>query len=67
MADQSSSSTLEELRRLVRDKERELAELDLMLADYHAERSGLIRELRKLRARLGNAEEVASFEPLSNG
>lgn len=64
MADQRSSLTLEELRLLVRKKERELSELDLMLADYHAERSGLIRELRKLRARLRDAEEVASSEPI---
>lgn len=64
MVDQNGSSTLEELRCLVLDKERELAELDLMLADYHAERSHLISELRKLRARLRNAEEAASSEPV---
>ena len=67
MADQRSSLTLEELRLLVRKKERELSELDLMLADYHAERSRLIRELRKLKARLRETEEAASSEPIRNG
>jgi hypothetical protein len=64
VADQRSSLTLEELRLLVRKKERELSELDLMLADYHAERSRLIRELRKLQARLRDTEEAASSEPI---
>jgi hypothetical protein len=64
VADQRSSLTLEELRLLVHKKERELSELDLMLADYHAERFGLIRELRKLRARLRDAEEAVSSEPI---
>lgn len=64
VADQRSSLTLEELRLLIRKKERELSELDLMLADYHAERSRLIRELRKIRARLCDAEEAASSEPI---
>ena len=64
MTEQRSSLTLEELRLLIRKKERELTELDLMLADYHAERSGLIRELRELRARLCDAEEAASSEPI---
>ena len=64
MADQRSSLSLEELRLLIRKKERELSELHLMLADYHAERSGLIRELRKLRARLRDADEVVSSEPI---
>jgi ribosomal protein L29 len=64
VADQRSSLTLEELRLLIRTKERELSQLDLMLADYHAERSGLIRELRKLQARLRDTEEAASSEPI---
>jgi len=59
MADRIRTSTLEELRRVVRDKESELSELDLILADYHAERSRLIRELRRLRAQLCDAEEAA--------
>ena len=54
------SSTLEELRREVRNKESELSELDLMLADYHTERYRLIRELRRLRAQLGDAEGTAA-------
>jgi uncharacterized coiled-coil protein SlyX len=60
VADQTKTSTLEELHRAVQDKERELTELDLMLADYHTERSRLIRELRRLRAQLRDAEETAS-------
>ena len=64
MTDQRSSLTLEELRLLIRNKERELSELDLMLADYHAEHSQLIHELRTLRARLRDAEEAASSEPI---
>ena len=65
MADQTRTSTIEELHRAVRDKERELSELDLMLADYHAEHSRLIRELRRLRAQLCDAEEAAlsGYEP----
>lgn len=63
MADQTRTSTIEELRHAVRDKERELSELDLILADYHAERSRLIRELRRLCAQLRDAEETASSVP----
>ena len=59
MSDQNKLLTLEELRRAVRDKESELSELDLMLADYHTERSRLIRELRRLRAQLRDAVETA--------
>lgn len=60
MSDQSRPSIVEELRRAVRNKESELSELDLMLADYHAERYQLIRELRRLRAQLRDADETAS-------
>ena len=63
MPDQIRSSILEELRRAVRDKERELSELDLMLADYHSERSRFIRELRRLLAQLRDAEEAALSIP----
>ena len=59
MVDQNRTSTSEELRRAIQNKEHELSELDLMLADYHTERSRLIRELRRLRAQLWNAEEAA--------
>ncbi len=59
MSDQNKQLKLEELRRAVRDKESELSELDLMLADYHTERSRLIRELRRLRAQLRDADETA--------
>jgi septal ring factor EnvC (AmiA/AmiB activator) len=60
MADRSLSSILEELHRAVRKKESELSELDLILADYHAEHSRLIRELRQLQAQLREAEEAIS-------
>ena len=63
MANLTRTSTLEELRHAVRDKERELSELDLMLADYHSERSRFIRELRRLLAQLRDAEEAASSVP----
>jgi phage shock protein A len=60
MANQTRTPTLEELRRAIRDMERELSELDLMLADYHTERSRLIRELRRLRAQLREEEAASS-------
>jgi ribosomal protein L29 len=63
VADQTRTSTIEELHRAVQDKERELSDLDLILADYHAEHSRLIRELRRLRAQLRDAEEAASSVP----
>ena len=63
MADQTRTSTIKGLRRAVQDKERELSELDLILADYHAEHSRLIRELRQLRAQLRDAEEAVSSVP----
>jgi uncharacterized coiled-coil protein SlyX len=67
MADQTRASILEELHRAIQDKERDLSELDLMLADYQRERSRLIRELRNLCAQLRDVEEAASSisEPLS--
>jgi hypothetical protein len=60
MADQTRASTLEELHRAIEIKERELSELDLMLADYYTEHSQLIRELLRLRAQLSNEEETVS-------
>lgn len=63
MANQTRPSGLEELLRAVRVKERELSELDLMLADYHAERLQLIRELRRLLAQLRDAGEVTPSIP----
>ncbi len=73
MADQTKLPTLEELRRGVQDKERELSEMDLMpapsacrarvLADYHAERSRLIRKLRLLQAQVRDAEEAGGASP----
>jgi phage shock protein A len=63
MADRTRISMLEELRQAVRDKERELSELDLILADYHTEHSRLLRELRRLRAQLRDEEEAVSSVP----
>ena len=48
---------IDELRREVAEKSRQLSELDVMLADYHAERARLIRDLRRLQAQLRDAEE----------
>lgn len=62
MADPIRLSTLEALRRTVREKERELSDLDLMLADYHTERSRLIDDLRLLRAQLRDAEASSSSD-----
>lgn len=57
MPDKPLDSALDELRRGVAEKSRQLSELDVMLADYHAERARLIRDLRRLQARLRNVEE----------
>lgn len=62
MADQTRTSTLEELRRIIQIKERELSDLDLMLDDYQTERSRLIRELRRLRAQLNDEGEIVFFD-----
>ena len=66
MADQTMTSTPEELHRAIRNIERELSRLDIVLADCHAERSRLIRKLRQLCAQLGDAKDAASSitEPL---
>ena len=52
MADQPKPSVIEELRRELAEKSRQLSELDVMLADYQDERARLIAELRLLQARL---------------
>lgn len=57
MAVQSGRSDIEALRDEVTEKSRQLSELDVMLADYHAERTRLIRDLRCMRARLHDLEE----------
>lgn len=59
MANQTRVLILEELNRAIQERERELCELDLMLADYHTEHFQLIRELRRLRT-LRDKEEAAS-------
>ena len=59
MPDQLPTPTLKGLRRIVLDKEHELAELDLMFADYHGERCRLIRKLSRVRGWLRDAEEAA--------
>jgi len=55
--DKPLDSALDELRREVAEKSHQLSELDVMLADYHVERARLIRDLRRLQARLRNVEE----------
>lgn len=60
MADRNEIFKLDGLRRAIQDKEREICELDLMLADYRTEHTQLVRELRRLRAQLRNEEEEAS-------
>jgi uncharacterized coiled-coil protein SlyX len=57
MSISSQVSALTDLRRDVAETARQLSELDLMLADYHAERLRLIRDLRRLQARLRDLEE----------
>lgn len=57
MADQTPLPTLDALRRELAEKSRQLSELDVILADYHAERVRLIRELRRLQVQLRDAEE----------
>jgi ribosomal protein L29 len=59
MAGQVPVSTPEELHRAIRDIERELSRLDVILADRYAERSRLIRELRRLCAQLRDAKDAA--------
>ncbi|HEY3477147.1 MAG TPA: hypothetical protein VGK56_21205 [Anaerolineales bacterium] len=67
MADQTTTSTPEELHRAIQDIERKLSRMDAILADCYAERSRLIRELRHLCAQLRDAKDAASSitEPLS--
>ncbi len=57
MADQPISSPVEDLRRELADKSRQLSDLDVMLADYMDEHARLIRELRDLQARLRDSLE----------
>ena len=66
MAEQTKTSTLDELRWAIQKKERELCELDRMLADYHTEHSQLIRELGRLRAQLRDDEEELAFSASSS-
>lgn len=63
MDSQFKPSNLEEIRHAIQDKEHELSELDLILADYHSEYSRLIYELRRMRAQLYGEEEKVSSIP----
>ncbi len=65
MADQLTSLTVEGLRHVLAQKAREISELDVMLADYQAERDRLIRELRALQARLDELLEQMRAHPKS--
>ncbi len=57
MTDLPATSAIEALRRAIAEKSSQLSELDLMLADYDAERAQLIRELRHLQVQLRDTEE----------
>ena len=63
MADRSEVLVIEEIRRELADKSRQLSELEVLLADYDAERTQLIREIRQLQARLRDAEEQLQSGP----
>jgi hypothetical protein len=63
VADQTRSLSIEELRRAIRTREHELAELELILTDYHRERTCLIRELSWLQAQLHQLETEGSSDP----
>jgi len=57
VADRSEVLVIERIRRELADKSRQLSEPEVLLADYHAERMQLVREIRQLQARLRDAEE----------
>ncbi len=63
MADRSEVLAIERIRRELTDKSRQLSELEVLLADYHAERMQLIREIRQLQARLRDATEQSQNGP----
>ena len=63
MADRSEVLVIEEIRRELADKSRQLSELEVLLADYDAERMQLVREIRQLQARLRDAEEQLQLAP----
>ena len=62
MTDPPKPSVIEELRRELAEKSRQLSELDVMLADYQEERTQLILKLRALQARLRDLLEQATSE-----
>ncbi len=57
MADSPDHLAIDDLHGELDEKSSQLSELEVMLADYHTERVRLIREIRRLRARLRDAEE----------
>lgn len=63
MPDKALGSALDDLHREVAEKSRQLSELDVMLADYHAERARLIRALRRLQSQLREAQERVRAVP----
>lgn len=63
MADRSEALAIEQIRRELADKSRQLSELEVLLADYHAERMRLVREIRQLQARLRDATEQSPNDP----
>ena len=63
MADRSDASVIEQIRRELTDKSRQLSELEVLLADYHVERMRLVREIRQLQVRLRDATEQSPNDP----
>ena len=59
MVDQPTSVAIEDLRREMAEKSRQLSELEVMMADYQEERVRLIAELRRLQGRLHDLLEQA--------
>lgn len=60
MADRSKVLAIERIRQELTEKSRQLSELEVLLADYQAERRQLVREIRQLQARLRDAEEQST-------
>ncbi len=66
MVDQPTSVAIEDLRREMAEKSRQLSDLEVMLADYQEERARLIGELRRLQARLRDLLEQVEDNAVSN-
>jgi hypothetical protein len=63
MTDRPSLPILAELHRQLVAKSCQLAELEMQLADYHAERDRLIHDLCQLQAQLCDVQEELHADP----